>query len=181
LVFYADIWNLRQLAEALIVRNRYPTDGAIPWLRELGCHVSDGESAVIAEIDADGLVSGLDVAEDLIKERVFGGGVEAHGDGSVHEAVEIGGDGCGRDEICGLELEMVALSVYEQAQHDQFEEVVETTRVSRGETDRFGLLELSTDNLWRPFDDRILHLSLLISFFVQLRHHFLFHRFGLVH
>ena len=42
---------------------------------------------------------------------------------------------------------MVALSVYEQAQHDQFEEVVETTRVSRGETDGFGLLELSTDNL----------------------------------
>ena len=73
------------------------------------------------------------------------------------------------------------LAVYEEPQHHQFEEIIQTTRIPSSKTDSLRPLELSPYHLRRSLNDRILLLSLLIAALVKLRHHFLLHRPRPVH
>ena len=73
------------------------------------------------------------------------------------------------------------LAVYEEPQHHQFEEIIETTGIPRSETHRLRPFELSSDHLWWPLNDGILFLSLLIATLVEFRHHFLLHCPRLIH
>ena len=81
---------------------------------------------VIPEENAHCFFGGLDVAENLIEKRVFGGLVESHRDGSITETVEVGANLGGIDKIGVLELKEVVLPVDEEAQQYEFEEVVQS-------------------------------------------------------
>ena len=54
---------------------------------------------VIPEENAHCFFGGLDVAENLVEKRVFGGLVEPHRDGSIAETVEVGANLGGIDKI----------------------------------------------------------------------------------